>query len=211
MKSFNLFLQYVIFDSSDTYGGTMNLNIAYIRVSTVEQNEARQVQAMKQYNIDKVYQEKVSAKNIDRPKLQEMLDFAREGDTIYVADFSRLARSTKDLLELVELLESKGVQLVSIKENIDTSTATGRLMLKMISAINDFERENMLERQREGIAIAKAAGNYKGRKEVSIPDFDKQYKRYMNREVSKSQLAKELGVSRPTLDKLIKEHQRVTS
>ncbi|MDM5257055.1 recombinase family protein [Bacillus toyonensis] len=186
------------------------MNIAYIRVSTVEQNEARQVEAMKQYNIDKVYQEKVSAKNTDRPKLQEMLDFAREGDTIYVADFSRLARSTKDLLELVELLESKRVQLVSIKENIDTLTATGRLMLKMISAINDFERENMLERQREGIAIAKAEGKYKGRKEVSIPDFDKHYKRYMNRQVSKSQLAKELGVSRPTLDKLIKEHQQVS-
>lgn len=143
-----------------------NMNIAYIRVSTVEQNEARQVEAMKQYKIDKVFQEKVSAKNTDRPKLREMLDFAREGDTIYVADFSRLARSIKDLLELVELIEAKGVQLVSIKENIDTSTATGRLMLKMISAINDFERENMLERQREGIAIAKAAGKYKGLKEV---------------------------------------------
>ncbi|EPY7708307.1 recombinase family protein [Bacillus pacificus] len=183
------------------------MNIAYIRVSTVEKNEARQVEAMKQYKIDKVYQEKASAKNTDRPKLQEMLDFVREGDTIFVADFSRLARSTKDLLQLVELLASKGVQLVSIKENIDTSTATGRLMLKMISAINDFERENMLERQREGIAIAKAEGKYKGRKEVSISDFETYYQRYMNREVSKSQLAKELGISRPTLDKLIKEHQ----
>ncbi len=190
--------------------GKMNMNIAYIRVSTVEQNEAIQTEVMKQYKIDKVYQEKVSAKNTNRPKLMEMLDFAREGDTIYVADFSRLARSTKDLLELIELLEIKGVQLVSIKENIDTSTATGRLMLKMISAINDFERENMLERQREGITIAKAEGKYKGRKEVSIPDFDKQYQRYMNREVTKSRLAKELGVSRPTLDKLIKEHQQVS-
>lgn len=186
------------------------MNIAYIRVSTVEQNEARQVQVMKQYNIDKVYQEKVSAKSTDRPKLKEMLDFAREGDTIYVSDFSRLARSTKDLLELVELLESKGVQLVSIKEQIDTLTATGRLMLKMISAINDFERENMLERQREGIAIAKAEGKYKGRKEVSIPNFEKHYQRYMNREVSKFQLAKELGISRPTLDKLIKNYQQVS-
>ena len=186
--------------------GMMNVNLAYIRVSTVEQNEARQVEAMKQYKIDKVYQEKVSAKNTSRPKLQEMLDFAREGDTIYVADFSRLARSTKDLLELVEYLEAKGVQLVSIKENIDTSTATGRLMLKMISAINDFERENMLERQREGIAIAKAQGKYKGRKEISIPDFEKHYKRYMKREVTKTQLAQELGISRPTLNKLIKQH-----
>ncbi|MBZ5753047.1 recombinase family protein [Metabacillus rhizolycopersici] len=188
----------------------MNLNIAYIRVSTVEQNEARQVEAMKRYRIDKVYQEKVSAKNTDRPKLLEMLDYAREGDTIYVADFSRLARSTKDLLELVELLESKGVQLVSIKENIDTSTPNGKLMLTMLGAINEFERANMLERQREGIAIAKAEGKYKGRKEVTIPDFDKHYKRYMNREVSKTQLAIELGVSRPTLDKLIKEHQQVS-
>lgn len=186
------------------------MNIAYIRVSTVEQNEARQVAAMTNYNIDKVFQEKVSAKDIDRTKLREMLDFARDGDTIYIADFSRLARSTKDLLELVELLESKGVQLVSIKENIDTATATGRLMLKMISAINDFERENMLERQREGIAIAKAKGKYKGRREVDIPDFKRHYNRYMNREVSKSKLANELGISRPTLDKLIKEHQQLS-
>jgi DNA invertase Pin-like site-specific DNA recombinase len=190
--------------------GIVSMNIAYIRVSTVEQNEARQVAAMTNYNIDKVFQEKISAKDIDRPKLKEMLDFARVGDTIYIADFSRLARSTKDLLELVEQLESKGVQLVSIKESIDTATATGRLMLKMISAINDFERENMLERQREGIAIAKAKGKYKGRREVDIPDFDKHYQRYMNREVSKTQLAKELGISRPTLDKLIKEHQQVS-
>lgn len=190
--------------------GTVNMNIAYIRVSTVEQNESRQVEAMKRFNIDKVYQEKVSAKDTNRPKLQEMIDFAREGDTIYIADFSRLARSTKDLLELVELLEFKGVQLVSVKENIDTSTATGRLMLKMISAINDFERENMLERQREGIAIAKAQGKYKGRKEVSITDFDNHYQRYMNREVTKSQLAKELEISRPTLDKLIKGHEQVS-
>ena len=186
------------------------MNIAYIRVSTIEQNEARQVEAIKRYEIDKVYLEKVSAKNTDRPKLQEMLEFAREGDTIYVADFSRLARSTKDLLELIELLEAKGVQLVSIKENIDTSNATGRLMLKMISAINDFERENMLERQREGIAIAKAEGKYKGRKEVIVPDFELHYQRYMNREVSKTQLASELGISRPTLDKLIKEMQQVS-
>ena len=95
----------------------MNMNIAYIRVSTVEQNEARQVEAMKQYKNRYGVSRKGIAKNTDRSKLQEMLDFAREGDTINVADFSRLARSTKDLLELVELLESKGVQLVSIKEN----------------------------------------------------------------------------------------------
>src|SRR5699024_10818058 len=97
--------------------------------------------------------------------------------------------------------------LISSKENIDSSTPTGKLMLTMIGAINEFERANLLERQREGIAQAKKEGKYKGRKEVDIKDFDLHYQRYMNREVNKSQLAKELGISRPTLDKLIKEYE----
>jgi len=122
-----------------------------------------------------------------------------------IHDLSRLTRSTKDLLDIVEQLKSKGVHLVSNKENIDTNTATGKLMLTMIGAIAEFERDNMLEIQREGIAIAKEKGMYKGRKAVDIDGFDKFYQRYMNREVSKVQLAKELGVSRPTLDKLIVE------
>ena len=181
--------------------------LGYVRVSTVEQNESRQMVTMEKYNVEKVFMEKISAKDANRPKLQELLDFAREGDTIVIHDFSRLARSTKDLLEIVELLEAKKVTLISSKESIDTNTPTGRLMLKMISAINDFERENMLERQREGIAIAKAEGKYKGRKEVKIDNFEEYYNRYKNRELNKTQLAKELGVSRPTLDKLIKEHE----
>lgn len=183
------------------------MNIAYVRVSTVEQNEARQLEGLKRYNIDKWFTEKVSAKNTNRPQLNAMLDFAREGDTIYIHDFSRLARSTKDLLEIVEKLSSKGIHLVSNKENLDSSTPTGKLMLTMIGAINEFERTNLLERQREGIAIAKKEGKYMGRKEVTIKDFDKHYERYMKREVSKVQLAKELGITRPTLDKMIKEHE----
>lgn len=179
------------------------MQIAYIRVSTIEQNEQRQIEAMKHYNIEKWFIEKVSAKDTNRPKLQEMLDFIREGDTLHIHDFSRLARSTKDLLEIVELLNTKGVTLVSNKENIDTSTATGKLLLTVVAAIAEFERANLLERQAEGIAIAKAKGKYKGRKPVSIPDFERQYQRYKNREITKSQLAKELKISRPTLDKLI--------
>jgi DNA invertase Pin-like site-specific DNA recombinase len=187
------------------------MNIAYIRVSTVEQNEARQVEAMKAFKIDKTYIEKLSAKDTDRPKFQEMVEFAREGDTIYVHDFSRLARSTKDLLNIVEQLEAKKVKLISLKENLDTSTATGKLMLTMIGAINEFERANMLERQREGIAEAKKDGKYKGRKEVEVTNFEAHYTRYMKREVSKSVLAKELGISRPTLDRLINEHEEERS
>ena len=181
------------------------MKVAYVRVSTVEQNEARQVEALKKYEIEKWFVEKVSGKNMDRPKLQEMLSFVRAGDMVYIHDLSRLARSTADLLKIVEILQEKGVYLVSNKENIDSSTATGKLMLTMIGAINEFERANLLERQREGIAIAKSEGKYKGRKEIKIANFEKHYQRYMNREVTKSQLAKELNISRPTLDRLIAE------
>lgn len=183
------------------------MNIAYVRVSTVEQNEGRQIEALKARNIDRWFTEKVSAKDTNRPKLKELLEFAREGDTIFIHDFSRLARSTKDLLDIVELLNEKGVHLVSNKENIDTSTATGKLMLTMIGAIAEFERTNLLERQREGIALAVKEGKYKGRREIKIDNFESQYQRYKNRELNKVQLAAVLGVSRPTLDKLIKKYE----
>jgi DNA invertase Pin-like site-specific DNA recombinase len=183
------------------------MKIAYVRVSTVEQNEARQVEGLKPHNIDKWFTEKVSAKDTNRPQLQAMIEFARENDTVYIHDFSRIARSTKDLLAIVEALSEKGVFLVSNKEQIDTSTATGKLMLTMIGAINEFERTNLLERQREGIALAVKEGKYKGRKEVQINDFAAYYERYKKREFNKAQLAAELKISRPTLDKLIKEHE----
>ena len=180
------------------------MRLAYVRVSTIEQNEERQIEGLKKYNIEKWFTEKASAKDTNRPELQNLLEFAREGDTIYIHDFSRLARSTKDLLDLVDTFNRKKVNLVSNKENLDTSTPTGKLMLTMIAAINEFERANLLERQKEGIAIAKRKGIYKGRKAVSIPDFKVYYNRYLQREISKSQLAKELQISRPTLDKQIK-------
>lgn len=182
-------------------------NIAYVRVSTVEQNEERQIKALEKYGIDKWFIEKVSGKDTNRPKLNQMLDYVREGDIVYIHDFSRLARSTKDLLELVERMQGKGVHFVSNKENIDTSTPTGKLMLTMIGAIAEFERENLLERQREGIAIAKSKGKYAGRKAVQIDNFEEYYNQYRHREISKPALAKKLGISRPTLDKLIREHE----
>ena len=142
------------------------MRIAYVRVSTVEQNEERQLEGLKKYDIDKWFTEKVSGKNTDRPQLKIMIDYAREGDTIYVWDFSRLSRSVTDLLNIVETLQDKKIHLVSIKENLDTSTPTGKLMLTMIGAINEFERASLLERQKEGIAIAKKEGKYKGRKKI---------------------------------------------
>lgn len=185
------------------------MNIAYVRVSTAEQNEARQLEALEKYNIEKWYVEKVSGKDTNRPKLKEMLEFARENDTIYIHDFSRLARSTKDLLEIVEELNRKNITLISNKENLDTSTATGKLMLTMIAAINEFERQNLLERQREGIQIAKREGKFKGGqvKRIDNDKLNALYSQYKQRIINKRQMAEELGISRPTLDKLIKDKE----
>ena len=181
------------------------MNIAYIRVSSADQNEARQREALKDKDIEKWFSERISAKDMNRPQLQALLEYAREGDTVYVEDFSRLARSTKDLLDIVEMLQAKNIELVSLKESLDTSTPTGRLMLTMIAAINEFERANIRERQREGIDLAKKRGVYKGRKKIRVKDFGSWYDKYMRREISKAGIAKELHVSRPTVDRLIKE------
>lgn len=202
-----LFLPYAILtltDKKERY----TMKVAYIRVSTAEQNEDRQLEAMKQYNIDKFFTEKVSGKDINRPQLKAMLDFVREGDTVYIHDFSRLARSTKDLLDIVEQLNKKNVHLHSNKENLDTSTPTGKLMLTMIGAINEFERTNLLERQREGIAVAKKNGKYKGGqvKKIDKDTFNSLYEQYRTRQINKTEFAKQLNVSRPTLNKLINEH-----
>lgn len=183
------------------------MNIGYIRVSTIEQNEKRQVESLKDYNIEKWYIEKASGKDTNRPKLQEMLDYVREGDTVYIYDFSRLARNTKDLLEIVEKLNNKEVHLISCTKNFDTSTAVGKLMLTMLGAIAQFEREIILERQREGIAIAKAEGKYKGKQKIKRDNFEKLYKLYLNRGITKVELAKQLHISRPTLDRMIKEYE----
>lgn len=183
-------------------------NIAYVRVSTIEQNEARQREALEKFEIDKWFIEKASGKDTNRPKLQEMLEYVREDDTVYVEEFSRLGRSTADLLSIVQRIEDAGAKFVSTKENFDTSTSTGRLQMTMIAAIAEFERAMILERQREGIAVAKREGKYKGRKSVSVPNIEEYYQRYMRRQGTKTSLAKEMGISRTTLDKLFKQHEQ---
>lgn len=184
------------------------MNIAYIRVSTIEQNEGRQVEVMKKYDIDKTFIEKASGKDTNRPQLQELLDFAREGDVVYIESFSRLARNTKDLLELMDSMKAKGIKVISIKEGFDISTPNGKLMLTMLGAIAEFERDITLERQREGIALAKAQGKYKGRKAKELPEnFNNLYEQYMQRKITKSKLAELCGVSRPILDRLMQEYK----
>ena len=182
------------------------MRVAYIRVSTAEQNEARQLEAMKNLEIEKYYTEKVSGKNIaDRSQLKLMLDFVREGDEVYVLDFSRLSRSVQDLLNIVDFLGEKKVRLVSIKENLDTNTPTGKLMLTMIGAIASFERENTLERQREGIAIAKELGKYKGKKKLKLESWDEIYNLWIKGEITAVAACKELGISRGTFYNRVRE------
>lgn len=182
-------------------------NIAYVRVSTIEQNEARQKEALEKFEIDRWFIEKASGKDTNRPQLQEMLAYIREDDTVYVEEFSRLGRSTADLLATVQAIEDAGAKFVSLKESFDTSTPVGRLQMTMMAAIAEFERAMILERQKEGIAIAKREGKYKGRKAVSVPDIGKYYQQYMSRRGTKTDIAKELGISRTTLDKLFKQYE----
>lgn len=149
------------------------MKIGYIRVSTQEQNTMRQEVLMEQLGVDQIYIDRSSGKNANRPELKTMLEFVRKGDVVIVESISRFARNTKDLLELVEQLSAKGVEFVSQKEAIDTSTPTGKFMLTIFGAVAELEREYILQRQREGIAIAKEQGKYTGRKPVEHPNFSR--------------------------------------
>ena len=182
-------------------------NVAYVRVSSAGQNSARQREALEKCSIDRWFEEEASGKDMDRPKLQEMLQYIREGDTVFVSEFSRLGRSTADLLEIIRKIEGKGAAVASLKESLDTKTPSGKLMVTVIAAISEFERDMILERQAEGIALAKRAGKYKGRKRVSIPNIGAFYDRYMRRETTKTKVAAELGISRNTLSRLFSEYQ----
>lgn len=138
--------------------------IGYVRVSTQEQNEDRQLTIMEQYKVEKVFSEKLSGKNTERPELKRMIEYVREGDTLVIESYSRLARSTRDLVLIVEQLNAKDVNIISSKENIDTNTPQGRFMFTIFAGLAEFERECTLQRQAEGIAEAKKKGLYKGRK-----------------------------------------------
>ena len=148
------------------------MKVGYIRISTPEQNIARQEVLMQELGVEKVFIDRMSGKNTDRPQLKQMLSFVRQGDTVIVESISRFARNTRDLLELVEQLAAKGVEFVSRKEQIDTTTPTGKFMLTVFGAVAELEREYILQRQAEGIAIAKANGVYQGRKPIMRPEFE---------------------------------------
>lgn len=174
------------------------LKIGYIRISTADQNTARQELLMERLGVDEVYIDRISGKNTNRPELQKMMEYVRRGDTVIVESISRFARNTRDLLELVEKLSAKGVEFVSKKEAIDTTTPTGKFMLTVFGAVAELEREYILQRQREGIAIAKANGVYKGRKPIQPPELEKVMTKWQRREITAAAAMRQMGMSKST-------------
>lgn len=181
--------------------------IFYIRVSTEEQNEARQMTMAREHNADKTFIDKASGKNTDRPQFKAMMDYIREGDTVICESISRIARNTRDLLETVETFNQKGVQFVSLKESIDTATPTGKFMLTVFGAMAELERETILQRQREGIAEAKAAGKYHGRKakEIDEAKFSRMIAEWQDGKRTATSIQKEFGITGQTFYRWVKE------
>lgn len=183
--------------------------IGYVRVSTEDQETARQLKLMEDYKVDKIFEEKASGKNTSRVEFKKMMDYVREGDILYVESISRLSRSVRDLLKIVDELTEKGVHFVSAKESIDTSTPQGRFVLTIFAALSELEREQLLQRQREGIEIAKAAGKYKGRKRIEIDEelFKIFYKKWKAGEITAVQFQRKLGLIPNTFYRRIKRYE----
>ena len=186
----------------------------YIRVSSKEQNTIRQEVKAKEYNIptENVYMEKVSGKSIvDRPVLNNLMSVLKNGDKVIVDSISRFARNTKDLIELVEQLNNKGVEFQSLKEAIDTQTPTGLFMLTIFGAVAQLERDYIRERQSEGIAIAVTAGKFKGRKPIEYPKlWEKYYTMWKNGDITATDTIKILELKKTTFYKLVKQVENLS-
>lgn len=181
------------------------MKIGYIRVSTQEQNTIRQEVLMQELGADEVYIDHMSGKNANRPELQRMMEYVRRGDTVIVESISRFARNTRDLLDLVERLTAKGVEFVSKKEAIDTTTPTGKFMLTVFGAVAELEREYILQRQREGIAIAKEQRKYTGRKAKQSPDFDRVVAQWRRGEITATEAMRTLKMSKSSFYRRVKQ------
>jgi DNA invertase Pin-like site-specific DNA recombinase len=188
--------------------GVTVMNVGYARVSSREQNEARQIQAFTELKVDRVFLDKLSGKNTDRPQLKVMLDFVRDGDTVTVESISRAARNTKDLLNIIDAITNKGAEFISLKESIDTRTPTGKFMLVVFGAMAELERESILQRQAEGIAIAKAAGKYKGKPKLMIDEeeFKRECKKWRTGKQTAIATMKKLNLKSNTFYRRVKEY-----
>lgn len=188
--------------------GVMLMLIGYVRVSTVDQNTIRQEVMMQELGVEEIYIDRASGKDTKRPELQKMLSYARRGDTVVVESISRFARNTRDLLELVDTLTKREVKFISKKENIDTSTAAGVFMLTVFGAIAQLERAYILDRQREGIEIAKKEGKFKGRKRIENSKFAEVYKEWKSGSITAVKAMAMLEMKSNTFYRRVAEHEK---
>ena len=176
-----------------------NFIFGYARVSTEQQNLDRQLDMLQKYGVDFIYNEKMTGTKRNRPELENLLERLTEGDTVVVESLSRLGRSTKDLIWLMETFNSKGVNLISLKESIDTTTSTGKLLFTLMSAIAQFERDVIADRTREGLNSARARGRKGGRPRTDSEQLRKAIKLYNTQQYSLAEIEDMTGVKRSTL------------
>ena len=176
-----------------------NFTFGYARVSTDSQNLDRQLDALKKCNVDIIYNEKITGTKRERPELMKLLERITKGDKIIIESLSRLGRSTRDLIELMDLFDKKGVDLISLKESIDTSTSTGKLIFTLMSAIAQFERDVIADRTKEGLAAARARGRIGGRPKINDEHIKKAIKLYNTKQYSLSEIYELTGVKKSTL------------
>ena len=183
------------------------MNIGYARVSTESQETARQERAFKELGIEKVFIDKASGKNAERKQLKEMLTYIREGDTVTVESISRIARNTRDLLTITETINSRGANFVSLKEAINTSTPQGKFIFTLFGAMAELERECIVQKTREGVAIAKEQGKYKGKPKKKIDEvaFRKEVKRWRDGSQTAREAMRALNLKPNTFYRRVKE------
>lgn len=186
------------------------MKIGYYRCSTSEQNPDRQIKLLNDLGCNKIFSDMQSGKDRNRPGLDEMMNFVRENDTVITESISRIARSTKDFLNIIDELNSKGVVFISMKESIDTASPQGKFMLTVFAAMSELERSQILQRQAEGIAIAKQKGVYKGRspKSVDMYLFEDLYKKWKDGDIKQKYIMNKLNISRSKLYSLIKSFEQ---
>lgn len=177
----------------------------YARVSTEQQCLDRQLDMLEKYGVDKIYNEKMTGTKRNRPELDKLIERLTEGDTVVVESLSRLGRSTKDLIQLMELFNSKGVNLISLKESIDTTSSTGKLLFTLISALAQFERDVIADRTREGLASARARGRKGGRPPTDGEKIHRAVKLYNSGEYSVREITELTGVRKSTLYKHLRK------
>ncbi len=183
------------------------MKIGYARVSTENQNLERQIDALHQYGVDELYAEKMTGTKANRPELDKVRLRMREGDSVVVESLSRLGRSTRDLLILLDEFDKKGVQLISLKESIDTATPTGKLLVTVLSAISQFERDLIVQRTEEGLKAARARGRKGGRPRTDQRVVDKAIKLYQTKAYTARETANLCGISVATLYRALADRQ----